>query len=76
MGIAETRCIEHHDYNHVVRLVIRHDKKKNNNQNATPNPPPDIYRRKALLTFLFGSCTGRLLELFSIVWFRRIISYH
>lgn len=30
----------------------------------------------SFLSFLFGSCTGRLLELFSIVWFRRIISYH
>ena len=63
----ETNCIRHDDYNH---LVGAYDKMQ------LQIHPPEIFRRKAILTFLAGRCPGCLLELLWVTWFRSIVSYH
>lgn len=54
-------------------LMIRSNQK---NRMQLHIPPPDAYKRRAILTFLDERCAGCLLGLCWLIWFRRIISYH
>lgn len=63
----ETNSVGHDIYRH---LVGAHDKMQ------PQTHPPEICRRKAILTFLAGECPGCLLELLWVAWFRDIISFH